>query len=129
MRTRRPWWAQLCYVIGGLLFNVETLSTQTLAIYVCATAGSCLFVAGATLEVAHNDGFTHFRPQKLAFWTAWTDLFGSFLFLAGSLAGFFEREDVVDWCFVVGSFFFLGSSICGLWMWKVNDGNPCCAAL
>ena len=124
MGSRRAWWAQLCYVVGGLLFNVETLARAAGVVALSAALGSCLFVAGAALEVWHNDGFRHFRPRKLAFWTAWCDLAGSLLFLAGSLAMYAEDEDAVDWCFVVGCVFFLASSLCGLWMWKLEQyGN------
>lgn len=125
MRTRRAWWAQLCYVVGAVLFNVETLARVAEVVGASAVMGSCLFVAGASLEVWHNDGFTHFRPRKLAFWTAWCDLAGSLLFLAGSLAMYAEdQDDAVDWCFVAGCVFFLASSLCGLWMWKLEQyGN------
>jgi hypothetical protein len=73
------------------------------------------------IEVSHNDGFTNFRPRKLAFWTAWSDLSGSLLFLAGSVAGFFGDEVLVNWCFIVGCILFLGASLCGLWMWKMEQ--------
>ena len=124
MRTRRAWWAQLSYTIGGIWFGAGTLCTSASprnAANFVYTAGSVHFITGAALEVWTNDGFAHFRPRKLAFWISWSDLIGSCFFFAGSLAGFWKNEFLVDVCFFAGCWFFLGSSLGGLWMWKLEQ--------
>lgn len=130
MRTRRGWWATLSYTVGGIWFFAGTLCTGNVA-NVLYSAGSVCFIFGSALEVWTNDGFFHFRPRKLAFWMSWLDLVGSILFLAGSLAGFWEKRDLLDASFFVGCIFFLLSAIFGLWMWKLEQctWKGVCAAL
>jgi len=120
----------VCYVVGALAFNVNTLGglcgvENKMVVWGAATLGSILFSVGGALESYHNKLHLNILgiPRTLAQALSWFNTVGALLYLIASLCGFFQLTDVeeiwlIDFVYLLGSLAFAAGGLISLWMWK-----------
>lgn len=127
----------LYYLIGAVVFNISCIEPlemfsswprwiKTEMAWGAAEIGSACFIAGAFVEVSHNQCLNvrecveNGRWKTLPFWLSWNNLSGGVFFFIAAVAGRWVPESPgwVYSTYLVGSInFFVASSIM-LYMWK-----------
>jgi hypothetical protein len=121
-----------CYMIGALLFNINTglayadlhEKTETWVVWLSAFLGSILFTAGGLFECTHNHVFSKFDCGSPTHWLSILNFIGGVFFLIAGTTGLigYENPDVglwlIDFTYLVGSAAFLFGSLCALHLWK-----------
>lgn len=131
------YYGSLCYFLGALCFNVNTvaflflpawpdeLAYQWCVPWLAGTVGSAFFTVAAIIEIIHNAKATW---HELVWWLCAFYLAGSVLYLVAAAASFPKRgfsdalEDVlVNGMYLAGSLCFLLGAWVAMFMWKTEQ--------
>ena len=126
-----PMLGYLSYMIGAILFNVNTLAgflslsplQAKLIEWLPAVLGSVFFTVGGVLECYHNRVW-HFKPHDSVHWLSLCNTVGALLFLFAATSGLvgvggaLSSKWMIDFTYLLGSIFFMVGAFLALWMWK-----------